>query len=272
MGKVVIRNVSESPQGAFPRSAGLTCEGNVTVHDLVTDADQSIHLRIYEMAPGARIDVRHPTTGHAFYLWKGSMTGNGMTLASGGAVMAEQGGEVVIVAAGAGATIAHFQRNPAFPPVDTKAGGHAHVIPPEGIFNCPVSASDAAYVIWADSSCPTCDLWLHQTHMPRPTTQGGHHFHSEDEVVFLVGGGMKLGNRTLQPGAALAISANTIYGFGVPEGGTRFINFRCRESYVVRTKNAKPIHAPINEREVLRTGAGNMKGLDVEVAQGAIIS
>ncbi|MBM3347143.1 MAG: hypothetical protein FJY55_11705 [Betaproteobacteria bacterium] len=58
----------------------------------------------------------------------------------------------------------------------------------------------------------------------------------------------------------------------MPEGGTRFINFRCRESYVVRTRNTKPMHVPLNEREVLRTGGGNMKGLDVEVADGALIS
>ncbi len=272
MGKVVIRNVEDARAGAMPSLAGFNASGHVTVHDVVTDADQSIHLHIHDLAPGARIDVKQPDTGHVLYLWEGSMTGNDVKLAAGGTVIVEQGGVATIVATGSGAKVAHFHRNPAFAPVDTKSGGHAHVIPPEGIFNCPVSASDAAYVIWADSHCPTCDLWLHQTHMPHPTTQGGHHFHSEDEMVFLVGGSMKLGNRTLQPGTALAISANTIYGFGVPEGGTRFINFRCRESFVVRTKNAKPIHAPINEREVLRTGAGNMKGLDVEVAAGAIMS
>jgi hypothetical protein len=268
MGKVAIRSLQDAAAGQFPDSAGLSCAGNIAVRNLVTESDQSIHLRLYELSPGARIDIRHPPTGHAFYLWEGGATANGEALAAGGAVIVEHGGEASIMATGSGATIAHFQRNPTFAETHAKTGGHVHVIPPEGIFNCPVSASDAAYVIWADSSCPTCDLWLHQTHMPRPTTQGGHHFHSEDEVVFLVGGGMKLGNRMLQPGTALAIAADTIYGFGVPEGGTRFVNFRCRESYVVRTKNTKPLHAPINEREVLRTGGGNMKGLDVEVAGG----
>lgn len=268
MGKVAIRSLQDAAAGQFPDSAGLSCAGNIAVRNLVTDAYQSIHLRLHELSPGARIDILHPSTGHVFYLWEGSATANGEALAAGGAVIVEHGGEASIMATGSGATIAHFQRNPAFAEAHAKTGGHVHVIPPGGIFNCPVSASDAAYVIWADSSCPTCDLWLHQTHMPRPTTQGGHHFHSEDEMVFLVGGGMKLGNRMLQPGTALAIAANTIYGFGVPEGGTRFINFRCRESYVVRTKNAKPLHAPINEREVLRTGGGNMKGLEVEAAGG----
>ena len=268
MGKVVIQGVQDAAIGHFPVAAGLSSTGAVKVLDLVTAADQSIHLRVYEMAPGARIDIQHAATGHALYVWDGSASAEGTHLASGGALIVEHGGSASLEAGPSGTKVAHFQRNPAFAPVDTKAGGHVHVVPPEGIFNCPVSASDAAYVIWADSSCPTCDLWLHQTHMPRPTNQGGHHFHSEDEMVFLVGGSMKLGNRTLQPGTALAISANTIYGFGVPQGGTRFINFRCRESFVVRTKNAKPIHAPINEREVLRTGAGNMKGLEVEVAGG----
>ncbi len=266
MGKVAIKSLKDAATGQFPASAGLTCAGEVAVHDMVTEPDESIHLRVYDLAPGARIGIRRPPTGHALYLWEGSATTNGEALAVGSAVIVEHGGEATIVATSPGAKIAHFQRNPAFPETLTKAGGHVHVVPPEGIVKCPVSQSDAEYVIWADSSCPTCDLWLHQTHMPRPTTQGGHHFHTEDEVVFLVGGGMRLGNRTLQPGTALAIAANTIYGFGVPEGGTRFINFRCKESFVVRTKKTKPLHAPLNERDILRSGGATLRGLDIEVA------
>ena len=265
MGKVAIKSLKDAATGQFPASAGLTCAGAITVHDMVTETDESIHLRVYDLAPGARIDIRRPPTGHALHLWEGSVTANGEALAAGGAVIAEHGGEATIMATGPGAKIAHFQRNPAFPETHTKVGGHVHVVPPEGIVKCPVSQSDAEYVIWADSSCPTCDLWLHQTHMPRPTTQGGHHFHTEDEVVFLVGGGMRLGNRTLQPGTSLAITANTIYGFGVPEEGTRFINFRCKESFVVRTKKTKPLHAPLNERDILRSGGANLRGLDIEV-------
>lgn len=266
VGKVVIKRFKDAATGRFPASAGVTRAGDITVHDMVTEAGESIHLRVHDLAPSARIDIRRPPTGHAFYLWEGSMTGNGTALAAGGAVIAEHGSEATIIATGTGARVAHFQRNPAFPETHAKAGGHVHVVPPEGIFSCPVSASDAAYVIWADSHCPTCDLWLHQTHMPRPTTQGGHHYHTEDEVVFLVSGGMRLGNRTLEPGAALAIAANTIYGFGVPDGGTRFINFRCKESFVVRTRKTKPLHALLSERDILRTGGATLKGLEIEVA------
>ncbi len=266
MGRVAIKPLKDAASGQFPASGGLSCSGEATVRDLITEADQSIHLRVYDLSPGACIVVQHPQTGHAFYLWEGGASANGQSLAAGGAVITEHGGVAEIVADAAGATIAHFQRNPAFPEIPAKAGGHVHVVPSEGIFPCPVSASDAEYVIWADSHCPTCDLWLHQTHMPRPTTQGGHHYHTEDEVLFLVGGGMRLGNRTLPPGTALAISANTIYGFGVPEGGTRFINFRCSESFVVRTKRMKPLHEPLSERDILRSGGAMLKGLDIEAA------
>jgi hypothetical protein len=266
VGRVTIKSAAEAAPGPFPAAQGLSCDGNVASLELVTAADQPIHLHVHALAPGARILVQRPPTGHAFYVWEGGVHANGTPLAPGGAVLAEHGGEAVIAAATDGARIAHFQRNPAMPEIQAKAGGHAHVLPPEGIFRCSVSASDAAYVIWADASCPTCDLWLHQTHMPRPTTQGGHHFHTEDEVLFLVGGGMKLGNRTLPPGTALAIAANTIYGFGVPEGGTRFINFRCRESFVVRTRRMKPLHAPLSERDILRSAGGLLAGLEIEVA------
>lgn len=266
MGRVAIKTLKDAASEPFPVSQGLSCEGAVAARGLVTEADQSLHLRLYELQAGARIRVQRPATGHAFYLWEGTLDVDGESLAAAGAVIAEHGSSAVLTAGTGGATLAHFQHNPAFPETFDKAGGHVHVIPPEGIFNCPVSASDAAYVIWADASCPTCDLWLHETHMPRPTNQGGHHFHTEDEILFVVGGGVRLGTRTYAPGTAIAITANTIYGFGVPDEGTRFINFRCRESFVVRTKHTKPLHEPLSERDLLRSGGIKIAGMDVEVS------
>jgi quercetin dioxygenase-like cupin family protein len=266
VGRVVIKQLKDAGSASQPGLEGVAFEGSMQVRPLVAEGDQSMHLRLYEMQPGARIRVDRPPTGHAFYVWQGSALVDGRPLETAGAVIAEHGGSTQIAAGPSGATIAHFHHNPERSETLAKAGGHVHVIPPEGIFNCPVSASDAAYVIWADASCPTCDLWLHQTHMPRPTNQGGHHYHSEDEILFIVDGGVVLGNRTLPPGTSIAIDANTIYAFGVPDQGTKFINFRCRESFVVRTKRTKPLHEPINERELLRSGGIRVKGTDVEVS------
>jgi hypothetical protein len=64
----------------------------------------------------------------------------------------------------------------------------------------------------------------------------GIHSHSEDEVIFITGGEMRFGTQALGPGAALAISAQAFYGFGVGPAGLRFVNFRAGRPSEIRFK------------------------------------
>ena len=52
------------------------------------------------------------------------------------------------------------------------------------------------------------------------------HSHSEDEVIFVRDGAIKLGNRLYGPGTALAIGANVKYEFWTGPEGMSFVNFR----------------------------------------------
>ena len=52
------------------------------------------------------------------------------------------------------------------------------------------------------------------------------HSHSEDEVIFVRAGSIRLGNAVHGPGTALAIAAHTKYGFFSGPGGLSFVNFR----------------------------------------------
>jgi hypothetical protein len=100
---------------------------------------------------------------------------------------------------------------------------------------------------FADSSCPTCTIWLHVSGFDRPTRIGTHR-HTEDELIFVTEGEMRLGRRTLGPGAALAIDKDTQYGFETGPAGLTFLNYRPVRPSIVWV-------APPEER-VVDLGAG----------------
>jgi hypothetical protein len=87
--------------------------------------------------------------------------------------------------------------------------------------------------IHADSGCKTCEVWLHENHFPGDRPQltpeeekRGVHSHSEDEIIFVTDGQIRLGTRLYGPGTAVAIAADTLYSFAVGPEGLSFINFR----------------------------------------------
>jgi len=55
------------------------------------------------------------------------------------------------------------------------------------------------------------------------------HAHDEDEIIYVLAGEMHVGNRVLGPGATLAISGRTFYGFKAGPTGLQFLNFRPRQ-------------------------------------------
>ena len=84
----------------------------------------------------------------------------------------------------------------------------------------------------ADSQCPTCDVWLHENGFPgaEPVSPEdltvGVHSHSEDEIIFIVSGEIRLGRKLFPTGTAIAIPGDTLYSFTAGPQGMAFVNFR----------------------------------------------
>jgi hypothetical protein len=55
------------------------------------------------------------------------------------------------------------------------------------------------------------------------------HAHDEDEIIYIVGGSMRLGTRTLGPGSGLSIRGGAFYSFQAGPEGLHFLNFRPRK-------------------------------------------
>lgn len=68
---------------------------------------------------------------------------------------------------------------------------------------------------------------LFESHVP-PNLEAPLHSHEEDEIIYILEGEMRLGQRVLDKGSSLFVAANTQYGFKAGPEGVRFLNFRPR--------------------------------------------
>jgi hypothetical protein len=54
------------------------------------------------------------------------------------------------------------------------------------------------------------------------------HAHGEDEIIYVAGGSMKLGARSIGPGSSVFVAGRTLYSFAAGEDGLHILNFRPR--------------------------------------------
>ena len=61
------------------------------------------------------------------------------------------------------------------------------------------------------------------------------HAHEHDEIIYVVGGSMRVGNRILKPGSSMFVAGETFYAFEAGPEGLHFLNFRpCKDlSYIL---------------------------------------
>ena len=116
-----------------------------------------------------------------------------------------------------------------------------HVIPLGRNAQCYHPEVGYKGTLFAGSNCPICEVWLHKSEFPAHDQEGSLHYHMVDEIIVVVGGEMRVGNRKLRPGTALAIDANTHYGLGVGEEGLSFINFRSSEALTVMLEDGTSV-------------------------------
>ena len=87
--------------------------------------------------------------------------------------------------------------------------------------------------------------WVHVNWLP-PGLEAPVHHHDHDEVMYVLEGGFRMGQRECGPGTVVFIEAGTQYGFVVGDEGVRFLNIRGgRATYAERGGEAvDPYEAP----------------------------
>ena len=107
-------------------------------------------------------------------------------------------------------------------------------------------AVGAAGGLHANGECPGCTVWLHENTMApvsgdaealRAMAERGVHSHSEDEIIVVTDGAMRLGARLFGPGTAIAIARDTFYSFTPGPEGLAIVNYRPAAPHAFRMKS-----------------------------------
>jgi hypothetical protein len=197
------------------------------------DTRSPLHLHLHRIAPGEALTIGPMATDCVAYVWHGALEAGGWALAPGSSLIVEHGQTLAVQGGETPAELLTFHA--AEPSGDHRAGGNVHLLPRERVpFRADMGGgSGVGGGMHADSSCPTSAVWLHENHFPGRDTpmtpeeeKRGVHSHSEDEIIFVIDGEIRLGNRLYGPGTAVAIAADTLYSFTTGPDGLSFINFR----------------------------------------------
>jgi hypothetical protein len=257
MARVRIVSPTDAIADGEPRPAGWS--RSVAVFDQESDP---LHMWIHSLGSNSEREIRGDSTDAVAYVWKGAATAGATTLAERASLIVERNASVTLTGAAQGATILVF--NLSGLPGRARAGGHVHLLPSERVpRTLDMGGSGVAGgALHADAACPTCEIWLHENDFYQSGYEVAVHSHTEDEIIFVRAGGIRLGNRLYGPGTTLAIRANTKYGFRAGPDGLSFVNFRATSPCHV---SADGSHI-MDEAELWRTHVGAPQYLDLTVA------
>lgn len=255
MPKVQIVSLEKAP--VAPGATGT--HGSAETRSVFAKERDSLHMRAHQLGAGARLDIKGDGADFVVYVWKGAAMAGAMHFEERASVIVENGASATLTADSQGASILVFNLNDRSDPRD--GGKHVHALPGEQVpRTLDMGGSGVAGgALHADCSCPTCEVWLHENDFYKPDYEVPVHSHTEDEIIFVRAGSMRLGNKLYGPGTALAIAADTKYGFRAGPDGLSFVNFRVGSPSHV---NADGSHV-MDEAELWRRAVGSPTYLEL---------
>lgn len=222
MAKVAIRTLEQTDSAPAPAGS----QGDVRCRTFFESEQDPLHLHAYEIAKGASLHLEAGGAELTFFVWKGAAEGDGTRLGQQASGIVEPGASLDLVGSDEGATVLVFGQQDS----EAAPGGKGRVLllPSEKVPRTFAMGGNAGIggALHADAHDPTPRVWLHENSFDMPDKETVLHSHSEDEVIFVLKGGIRLGNRLYPEGTALAIAADTKYGFHSGPEGLGFVNFR----------------------------------------------
>ena len=239
MTKVSIRTYEQARPAALPD--GFT--GAATYREYFGARENALQLHAFELPRAGLLGFERGKVDRVAYIWRGTVNVGGHRLGEGSSFIVEHGRELEALGLGDRSIALVFAANQRTG--RSLAGGHVHLLPTESV---PRSgdlggASGVGGGMHADSACPTCEVWLHENSFSgsqdgaRTDAEAGIHSHTEDEIIFVTDGDIRLGSLLYGSGTALAIAANTLYGFSAGPNGLKFVNFRASAPGAIAFRN-----------------------------------
>ena len=235
MAKIAIQSFDQ----AEPAPAPAEIAGEAETRRYFAGEGDPIHLHVHRLGAGEAMRLEPGAIDRLGYVWRGAVEAGGRKLAEGSSFIVEHGAALSLRGEAAESRIVVFAAGKA--PANQRAGGHVHLLPEEMVPRVGASAaSPTVGGLHSDGNCPSCELWLNENTLPGgdaitpEQAEKGIHAHPHDEIIFVTGGKIRLGNKLYDAGTALAIAADTLYGFAPGPDGLTFITFRNSKSNAIR--------------------------------------
>jgi quercetin dioxygenase-like cupin family protein len=202
----------------------------------VSPEPYSIWMAVSELDDGGTIEWDDDHGDDGVYVMRGALEVDAVPLPvvsrcpADGAVIVESGVMCTVRAVGV-TTVVHCGARDAEPPSDglydaPDAAGHGvHVVGERGWF---VSGNrERVAVRWfADSTCPTCRIALFHILRAEGGVRDRSHTHTQDELIYVVGGSAVVGGVEHGAGTCLAVPAHTRYSLTSGDQGFAILNYR----------------------------------------------
>ncbi|MDE2405671.1 MAG: hypothetical protein KGM17_13470 [Sphingomonadales bacterium] len=229
MARVSVATVAQAPTVAPAEAHAHFRSGGGITRRVVGGDRVPLRLHLHELAAGDTLTLAPPHHAIVVNVWTGPVTAGPTILPAGSTALVERGGSLSLVAQEPARVLVFTSASPG----NACSEGRVHLLPADRVPRCADlgGSSGVGGGMHADASMPTCPVWLHENTLPGlpPDTLdsgAGVHCHSEDEIIFVIDGEIRLGNRISGPGTALFIAAGTMYAFLPGPAGLHFINFR----------------------------------------------
>jgi hypothetical protein len=207
------------------------CKGSAQARLYVDPERFPLGLHQIRLGANDTVTVGPIGRGRIGYVWRGAVRAGGCDLPTGSSFIVERGQSLDVEGTDEGAEVLLFAAS--HDPHEPEPGGHVHLLPSANVpRNNALSDTGIRGGMHADAQCPTCNVWLHENGFPgaEPVTPEdltvGVHSHSEDEIIFIVSGEIRLGRKLFPAGTAIAIPGDTLYSFTAGPDGMAFVNFR----------------------------------------------
>jgi len=210
---------------AAPRAA----DGVVRSRRLSPDG-YPLWMAVTEFRDGGAIRWEGAHSDDGVYVLAGALDVDGHRCPTGGAVVVESGVTAVARASGP-TTVVHCGAFDPSPPADglygaPAAGGHTvHVVGDGGWYRS--GNRERVVATWfADSTCPRCRISFFHVWRGEGGVRDRSHTHTQDELIYVVGGSVVVGGVEHGPGTCLAIPAGLRYSLTSGPDGNAFLNYR----------------------------------------------
>jgi hypothetical protein len=203
---------------------------------LFAPADFALQMVRATLARDTELHWSPPAGDEVVYVMVGSITTGDRPCRSGGALLVDEGTPLHVQATSE-TVLLHFGRQDSAEP----AAGHTgrmrvRVIGPAGAYAAVDTARDTRFYADSDEEFSATFFSTGRTGPYRSLP----HSHSQDEIIYVVTGGLTLGSRPVPVGSAIAVPANRKYGFRGDDAGFALLNYRAGPSYFSGSDGVPP--------------------------------